>query len=91
MAIVGQHRANAMITNLLIPFKAATGSEDLDLSQLPAEPSNSIIRQTAFTLFDPDHSAKVYRSALARQGLMQIFQDYVITHRLQELPDLTQP
>jgi hypothetical protein len=84
-ALVGQLRANAIITNILIPFRAATGNTDLGLDKLPPEPSNSIIRQTAFTLFGPDHSAKVYKSALARQGLIQIFHDYLITHRLDEL------
>ncbi|MDF7799423.1 DUF2851 family protein [Pontiellaceae bacterium B1224] len=84
-ALVGQARANAIITNILIPFKAATGSTNLNLEKLPVEPSNSIIRQTAFTLFGPDHTAKVYKSALARQGLIQIFHDYLITHRLKEL------
>jgi len=83
-ALVGQARANAIITNILIPFRAATGQE-IDRSKLPPEPSNAIIRQTAFTLFSPDHSAKIYKSALARQGLIQIFHDYVITHRLDEL------
>ncbi|MDF7826235.1 hypothetical protein P4B35_19565, partial [Pontiellaceae bacterium B12227] len=84
-ALVGQARANAIITNILIPFQAATGSADLNLEKLPAEPSNSIIRQTAYTLFGPDHTAKVYKSALARQGLIQIFHDYLITHRLKDL------
>ncbi|MDF7806267.1 DUF2851 family protein [Pontiellaceae bacterium B12219] len=81
-ALVGQARANAIITNILIPFQAATENSELNLDNLPAEPSNSIIRQTAFTLFGPDHTAKVYKSALARQGLIQIFHDYLITHRL---------
>ncbi|MDF7826976.1 hypothetical protein P4B35_23330, partial [Pontiellaceae bacterium B12227] len=83
-ALVGQARANAIITNILIPFQAATDQE-IDLTQLPPEPSNSIIRQTAYTLFGPDHTAKVYKSALARQGLIQIFHDYLITHRLDDL------
>ena len=87
-ALVGQARANAIITNILVPFKAAIGESPTDLSKLPAEPSNSIIRQTAYTLFGPDHTTKVYRTALARQGLMQIFHDYVITHRLDELKGL---
>ncbi|QBG45941.1 DUF2851 family protein [Verrucomicrobia bacterium S94] len=83
-ALVGPARANAIITNILIPFQAATGQQ-VDLYDLPPEPGNSIIRQTAFTLFSPDHSPKIYKSALARQGLIQIFHDYVITHRLDQL------
>ena len=87
-ALVGQSRANAIATNILIPFQAATGETRLDLEKLPAEPSNSIIRQTAHALFGPDHTPKVYRTAMARQGLIQIFHDYLITHRLGELKDL---
>ncbi len=85
MALVGQSRANAIITNILVPWRAATGAAELKLGQLPAEPTNSIIRQTAHTLFGPDHTPKAYRSALARQGLIQIFHDYLITHRIDEL------
>jgi hypothetical protein len=84
-ALVGAARANAIITNILVPWRAATGAPEVDLAKLPVEPSNSIIRQTAHTLFGPDHTPKVYRSALARQGLIQIFHDYLITHRMDEL------
>ena len=84
-ALVGKSRANAIVTNILVPWRAATGATDLNLDRLPIEPINSIIRQTAHTLFGPDHTPKVYRSALARQGLIQVFHDYLITHRLDEL------
>jgi hypothetical protein len=87
-ALVGAARANAIILNILIPWRAAIGSAPCNPDQLPAEPINSIIRQTAYALFGPDHTPKIYRSALARQGLIQIFYDYVITHRLDELENL---
>jgi hypothetical protein len=87
-ALVGQSRANAIASNILVPWRAATGATELDLDHLPVEPSNSIIRQTAHTLFGPDHTPKVYKSALSRQGLIQIFHDYLITHRLDELRQL---
>ncbi|NLX26282.1 MAG: DUF2851 family protein [Lentisphaerae bacterium] len=87
-SLVGEARAHAMITNILVPFRAAIGETKLTLQNLPTEPSNSIIRQTAHTLFGPDHSPKVYRSALARQGLIQVFHDYLVSHRLNELTDL---
>ena len=86
-ALVGQSRANAIVTNILIPFRAAAGTTALKLENLPVEPTNSIIRQTAHALFGPDHTPRVYRSALARQGLIQIFHDYLISHRLEELRD----
>jgi hypothetical protein len=85
-ALVGASRANAIITNILVPWQAVNGGIDLNLDHLPPEPINSIIRQTAYTLFGPDHTPKVYRSALARQGLIQVFHDYLITHRLDALP-----
>jgi len=84
-ALVGPARANAIVTNILVPWRAATGATELHLDRLPAEPSNSIIRQTAHALFGPDHTPKVYQSALARQGLIQIFHDYLIPHRLDAL------
>lgn len=90
-ALVGASRANAIVTNTLIPWRAATGTTELNLNHLPVEPINSIIRQTAHTLFGPDHTPKVYRSALARQGLIQIFHDYLITHRLNELRHIEDP
>lgn len=85
IALVGRARANTIITNTLIPWRAAMGEEQLDLHHLAPEPINQIIRQTAHALFGPDHSPKVYASALARQGLIQIFHDYLVSHRLEEL------
>lgn len=87
-SLVGESRAHAMITNILVPYRAAVGETKLNLQNLPTEPTNSIIRQTAHTLFGPDHSPKVYRSALARQGLIQVFHDYLVSHRLDELAQL---
>ena len=84
-ALVGEARANAITTNILVPWRAASGATELDLGHLPVEPGNSIIRQTAYSLFGPDHTPKVYKSALARQGLIQIFHDYLITHRLDRI------
>ncbi|MBN2685847.1 MAG: DUF2851 family protein [Pontiellaceae bacterium] len=87
-SLVGQSRADAIITNILVPYRAAIGETNLHLQHLPTEPTNSIIRLTAHTLFGPDHSPKVYRSALARQGLIQVFHDYLVSHRLNELAQL---
>lgn len=87
IALVGPSRANSIITNILIPYRAAMGLAGLQLENLPPEPSNSIIKQTAYMLFGPDHTPSIYKSALARQGLIQIFHDYLITHRLAELKE----
>lgn len=85
MTLVGPARANAMVTNILVPWNAATGATEPKLDRLPPEPGNSIIRQTAHALFGPDHTCKTYRSTLARQGLIQIFHDYLIPHQLDQL------
>ena len=84
-ALVGKPRANAMVANILVPFLAATGRECPELQKLPPEPLNAIARQTAYALFGPDHTPKTYRSALARQGLIQVFNDYIATRRLADL------
>lgn len=82
--LVGSDRLNAIELNVRIPFRLAKG--DLSaLENLPVEPLNSVIRETAYTLFGPDHSPKLYRTALARQGLIQIFNDFVLTGRLDKL------
>lgn len=84
-ALVGSGRANTIVTNLLVPWRAAVGLTDLQLNHLPNEPLNRIIRQTAFALFGPDHPPCLYRTPLARQGLIQIFYDYVLPRRLDTL------
>lgn len=85
VALIGPSRASAIIANVLIPFLAALG-EDAPfhggiLCRLPAEGDNAIVRQSAHTLFGPDHSAKLYRSGLRRQGLLQIFHDFCLNDR----------
>jgi len=82
--LAGKGRLNAIELNVFVPFRLAKGDETA-LENLPIEPMNSVIRETAYTLFGPDHSPKLYRSALARQGLIQIFNDFILTGRLGEL------
>ena len=88
--LVGKSRANSLIINVLVPFCAATGAKEINLSTLPIEPSNSIIRQSAYALFGPDHSPKMYGSALARQGLIHAFHTYLIPRRMEELKQSVQ-
>ncbi|MBC8207179.1 MAG: DUF2851 family protein [Kiritimatiellales bacterium] len=78
--LVGKGRLQAIELNVLVPFRLAKGASSI-LENLPVEPMNSIIRETAYTLFGPDHSPKLYRSALARQGLIQIFNDFILAGR----------
>ncbi len=85
VALVGSTRAAAMLTNAAIPWLAATGGYDgavrHALEALPPEGDNGIVKQTAFYLFGRDHAPRLYRSALARQGLLQIFQDFCLNDR----------
>ncbi|MDD3276983.1 MAG: DUF2851 family protein, partial [Kiritimatiellales bacterium] len=67
--LVGKDRLNAIELNVLVPYRLANG-EKSTLKNLSVEPMNSVIRETAYTLFGPDHSPKLYRTALARQGLL---------------------
>lgn len=84
-ALIGEERAQAMLVNVVVPFLAATCDgppfpQDL-LAALPAESSNSLVRQTAFNLFGPHHPDALYRTGLRRQGLLQIFRDYCLNDR----------
>lgn len=76
--LVGEDRAQAIALNVIAPYRLAKGDATI-LQHLPVEPLNSVIRETAYTLFGPDHSTKLYRTALARQGLIQIFNDFILT------------
>jgi hypothetical protein len=78
--LVGKDRLNAIELNVAVPFRLAKGDSKA-LENLPVEPMNSVIRETAYTLFGPDHSPKLYRTALARQGLIQIFNDFILSGR----------
>jgi hypothetical protein len=82
--LVGKGRLQAIELNVFAPFRLAKGDSSA-LEHLPVEPTNSVIKETAYTLFGPDHSPKLYRTALARQGLIQIFNDFILTGRLDEL------
>lgn len=78
--LVGKDRLAAMELNVFVPYRLASGKQ-MSLENLPVEPLNSVIRETAYTLFGPDHSPKLYRTALARQGLIQVFNDFILTGR----------
>jgi hypothetical protein len=82
--LVGLGRMKTIELNVFVPFRLAKG-DSIALRSLPVEPMNSVIRETAYTLFGPDHSRELYRSALARQGLIQIFNDFVLPGRLDQL------
>ena len=76
--LVGAGRLRAIELNIFAPYRLAQGDASA-LQQLQMEPMNSVIRETAYWLLGPDHSPVLYRSALARQGLIQIFYDFILT------------
>ncbi len=76
--LIGKGRLQAMDLNVFVPYRLAKG-DSFALDNLPVEPMNSVIKETAYALFGPDHSPKLYRTALARQGLIQIFTDFILT------------
>lgn len=78
--LVGTGRRQAIMLNVTVPFGLAEGDGSV-LENLPAEPMNSVIKETAYALFGPDHSAKLYRTALARQGVIQLFHDVILPAR----------
>jgi len=85
VALVGTSRAKAILVNLLLPAFAAMGApadtwKSL-VKNLPAEASNQLIKDTALRLFGPDHTPRLYRSGLRRQGLIQIHHDYCLGDR----------
>ena len=85
VALVGKSRAQAILVNLLLPAFAAMGAAPEAwkalLDDLPAEESNELIQQTALRLFGQDHTPRLYRSGLRRQGLIQIHHDYCLGDR----------
>lgn len=85
VALIGATRSAAILTNVWIPWLAAQPGYDevvtRALDALPPEGDNGIVKQTAFYLFGRDHAPSLYRSALARQGLHQIFQDFCLNDR----------
>lgn len=85
IALVGDHRAAAIISNVIIPFAIGLHPQKLPLAGLfalmPPEEDNAIIRQAAFNLLGPDHNPALYRNGLLQQGLIQIFHDYCLSDR----------
>lgn len=83
-ALIGPGRAASILTNILIPWWAATNSIQADaplLKTLPMEDQNRFIKHTAHALFGHDHSPALYNSGLRQQGLLQIFHDFCLSTR----------
>lgn len=76
--LVGRDRARAILLNAVVPARLACG-EDCLAEALPVEPLSGKAREAATLLFGPDHSPSLYRSALARQGLLLLHEEFVLT------------
>lgn len=85
VSLTGKRRAASMVSNVVIPFLAASGEPHAAhielLRMLAPEEDNSIVRQTAHSLLGPDHNPSSYRTGLRQQGLIQIFHDFCLNDR----------
>ncbi|MBI3986729.1 MAG: DUF2851 family protein [Lentisphaerae bacterium] len=86
VGILGEDRASALLTNVLLPFFAAQGTLPAAgaaawLGNLPVEEENSLVRQAAHGLLGPDFNRALYRTGLRQQGLLQIVHDYCLNDR----------
>ncbi len=96
--LIGEARIHAILNNIFVPFLGAQNIgapfEKGLLSRLPTEAENALVRQTAVSLFGPDHPPSLYRDGLRQQGLLQIFHDFCLNDRSRcafcPLPDLLQ-
>lgn len=77
--LVGPARAAAILVNALVPWRAVTTPGELPmelLRLLPPEPGNATARRTAHALFGPNHTPRVWRGTLRKQGLLQFHEDF---------------
>jgi hypothetical protein len=90
--MIGTSRAREIISNIVLPFVAAYAENDGDrklyeiakvrYAQLPAAPSNSIIRLASCQLFEqPSSARRCIKTTRQQQGLMQIFQDFCLNDK----------
>jgi len=80
--LIGAGRVSAMLSNVVIPFLAATGVNIAPLlAHLPPEENNNLIRRTAYALFGRDHNPALYQTGLRQQGLLQIFHDFCLNNK----------
>ena len=82
-ALLGDSRAAAIVTNVVLPFAAAEESlPDGALDRLPPEDLSAPMRLTALHLFGRDHNPALYAdNGLLQQGLLQIHLDFCLSAR----------
>jgi hypothetical protein len=80
--IIGEGRIAAILSNVMIPFLAASGCDVAALlPHLPPEENNSLIRRMAYALFGRDHNPSLYGTGLRQQGLLQVFHDFCLSDK----------
>jgi hypothetical protein len=90
--LIGVSRAREIVANIALPFVAAHAEHNGDAklyeaakagySQLPAAPSNSILRLAASQLFENSPvTRRSIRTTRQQQGLMQIFHDFCVNDK----------
>ncbi len=80
IALLGESRAAAILTNVVLPFAAAEESLPSGvLEHLPPEDLSAPMRLAALHLFGRDHNPALYMdSGLLQQGLLQIRLDFCL-------------
>ena len=83
IALLGESRTAAILTNVVVPFAAAEEVLAPDvLEHLPSEDLSAPMRLTALHLFGRDHNPALYaNSGLLQQGLLQIHLDFCLNAR----------
>ena len=83
LALLGESRTAAILTNVAIPFAAAEGRLPPHvLAHLPPEDLSAPMRLTALHLFGRDHNPALYADdGLLQQGLLQIHLDFCLNAR----------
>jgi len=81
IALLGEPRVAAILTNVVLPFYAAENRFHPDaVDYLPPEDLSAPMRLTALHLFGRDHNPALYSdSGLLQQGLLQIHLDFCLT------------
>ena len=80
LALLGESRTAAILTNVALPFYAAEEALPQGvLDHLPPEDLSAPMRLTALHLFGRDHNPALYAdSGLLQQGLLQIHLDFCL-------------
>lgn len=80
IALLGESRTAAILTNVVLPFAAAEDAlPENVLEHLPPEDLSAPMKLTALHLFGRDHNPALYAdSGLLQQGLLQIHLDFCL-------------